>query len=215
TGAASGVATKYLARRNSSRVGLLGSGIQAQTQLQAMCAVRPIKLAKVFSPTSDHRASFAKRMAAKLGIEVIPVTKPEEAVRESDIVIAASAAKTPIMSGNWLMPGTHVNGIGSHTPDARELDENTIKRSKIVVDSMEAALREAGDLLIPIANGIVNQEHIFGELGELVLGKKAGRINEDEITLFKSQGLAIEDISTAKLVYQKAKAAGKGMELHI
>jgi alanine dehydrogenase len=215
TGAASGVATKYLARRDSRIAGVLGSGIQAQTQLEAMCAVRAIKLAKVFSPTPAHRAAFAERMAAKLSIEVIPVSDAAEAVKGCDIVIAASAAKTPIVMGDWISPGTHINGIGSHTPDARELDEKTIKKSKIVVDSMEAALREAGDLLIPMANGVIRQDHIYAELGELVLGRKPGRDNDDEITLFKSQGLAIEDVSTAKAVYEKAKAQGKGTDLRL
>ena len=215
TGAASGVATKYLARRDSRIVGVLGSGIQAQTQLEAMCAVRAIQLAKVFSPTAAHRAAFAERTAAKLGIEVIPVNDPGEAVKGCDIVIAASAAKTPILMGDWISPGTHINGIGSHTPDARELDEKTIKKSKIVVDSMEAAMREAGDLLMPIAAGAIRQDSIYGELGELALGNKAGRENDDEITLFKSQGLAIEDVSAAKTVYEKAKAQGKGTDLRL
>ena len=215
TGAASGVATQYLARRDCRIAGVLGSGIQAQTQLEAMCAVRTIKVAKVFSPTPAHRASFAERMAAKLGIEVIPVSDAAQAVKGCDIVVAASAAKTPILMGDWLSPGTHINGIGSHTPDARELDEKTIRKSKIVVDSMEAALREAGDLLMPMADGVIGKNHIYGELGELVLGKKTGREHNDEITLFKSQGLAIEDVSTAKAVYEKAKAQGKGTDLRL
>lgn len=215
TGAASGVATKYLARPNSRIIGLLGSGIQAETQLQAVCAVREIKRAQVFSPTPAHRKSFAERMSGKLGIEIIPVDHPAEAVKGCDIVIAASSAKTPIVSGDWLSPGTHINAIGSHAANTRELDESTIKRSKVVVDSMEAALREGGDILIPIADGVIGQDHIYGELGELVIGRKPGRTTNDEITLFKSHGLAIEDVSTAKLVYEKAKSQGKGVELTI
>lgn len=213
TGAASGVATKYMARKNSAAAGVLGSGVQAETQLEAVCAVRPIKTVKVFSPTAAHRESFAKRMSERLGVEVTPVDRAEKAVRGLDIVIAASSSKTPILLGDWLAPGTHVNGIGSHTIDARELDENAVKRARVVVDSMEAALREAGDLLMPMADGVIGKDHIFAELGELVVGKKAGRSGDGEITLFKSQGLAIEDVSTAKLVYEKAKAQGKGTEL--
>jgi ornithine cyclodeaminase/alanine dehydrogenase len=215
TGAASGVATKYMARRNAATAGVLGSGIQAETQLEAVCTVRPIKSAKVFSPTPAHRESFAKRMSAKLGIEVKAVAEAAEAVRGCDVVIAASAAKQPILKGEWLAPGTHINGIGSHSTDARELDELAVKRSKVVVDSMEAAMREAGDLLIPMADGVIGKDHVYAELGEVVLGKKPGRGGDDEITLFKSQGLAIEDVSTAKVVYEKAKAQGKGTELPI
>jgi ornithine cyclodeaminase/alanine dehydrogenase len=174
TGAASGVATKYLTRPDSSSVGALGSGIQAQTQLEAMCAVRPIKQAKVFSPTSSHRDAFAKRMSAKMGIEVLPAATAQDAVRGSAIVIAASAAKTPILMGDWLSQGMHINGIGSHTLDARELDENIITKSKVIVNSLDAALREAGDLLIPVANRLIKQDHIVAELGEVVLGNKPG-----------------------------------------
>jgi ornithine cyclodeaminase/alanine dehydrogenase len=215
TGAASGVATKYMARQNSVSAGILGSGIQAETQLEAVCVVRPINSARVFSPTPAHRESFARRMSAKLGIDVKPVGGAAEAVRGCDIVIAASSAKQPILKGEWLAPGTHINGIGSHSTDARELDEIAVKRSIVVVDSLEAAMREAGDLLMPMADGVIGKDHVYAELGEVVLGKKAGRAGDEEITLFKSQGLAIEDVSTAQLVYEKAKAHGKGTELPI
>ena len=215
TGAASGVATRYMARQESASAGVLGSGIQAETQLAAVCAVRPIKSVRVFSPTPAHRESFAKRMSAKLGLQVTAVDQAEKAVRRLDIVIAASSAKKPIIQGDWLAPGSHINGIGSHTTDARELDEVAIKCAKVVVDSMEAAMREAGDLLMPIADGVIGKDHIFAELGDLVLGKKLGRSSAEEITLFKSQGLAIEDVSTAKLVYEKAVAQGIGTELPI
>jgi ornithine cyclodeaminase/alanine dehydrogenase len=213
TGAASGVATKYMARQNAASAGILGSGIQAETQLEAVCVVRPIKSARVFSPTPAHRESFAKRMSVKLGIDIKPAADAGEAVRGCDIVITASSAKTPILKGEWLRPGVHINGIGSHSTDTRELDELAVKRSKVVVDSMEAAMREAGDLLIPMADGVIGKDHIFAELGDLVLGKKFGRSSDAEITLFKSQGLAVEDISTAKLVYEKAVAQGIGTEL--
>lgn len=215
TGAASGVATKYMARAESATVGVLGSGIQAGTQLEAVCAVRKIKSIKVFSPTAAHREAFAKRMSAQLGVDVAAVDTAEKAVSGLDIVIAASSSKQPIVKGEWLAPGAHINGIGSHTTDARELDESAVKKSRVIVDSMDAALREAGDLLMPIAEGVFGKEHIAGELGEVVLGKKPGRTRPDEITLFKSQGLAIEDVCTAKLVYERAKAQGKGTELNI
>lgn len=212
TGAASGVATKYLARKDSAIVGVIGAGVQAETQLEAVCAVLPVKFARVYGPTPVRRAAFAEKMSRRLGIEVKQVGDAEEAARRCDIVITATSSKDPVLRGEWLSPGTHVNGIGSHAPDYRELDEVVIKRSKVVVDSMEAATKEAGDLLIPMASGIIPKDHIYAELGELVVGKKPGRVRSEEITLFKSQGLAIEDVVTAKLVYERAKSRGIGKE---
>jgi ornithine cyclodeaminase/alanine dehydrogenase len=215
TGAASGVATKLLARPDSRIVGIIGSGVQAETQLEAMCAVRNIAQANVFSPTLTHRTSFADRMSERLGIDVSAVENPKAAVERCDIVITSSSAKTPVLNGDWLSPGTHINAIGSHSPDARELDTRAIQRSKVVVDSMEAALREAGDLMMPLAEGVIERSHVYAELGELVLGQKTGRVDPEEITLFKSQGLAIEDVSAAKLVYEVAKERKLGVEISL
>ena len=204
TGAASAVATKYLARKDASRVAVLGAGVQAQTQLMALSKVRDIVLAKVFDPLTDRKGSFCRKMSRMLGFDVKPAESPEEASRNSDIIVCASTSKTPLLDSKWLAPGTHINAIGSHTPNAREVDSATVLSSKLVVDSREAVLKEAGDIIIPIKEGIVTASHIWAELGEIVIGRKAGRTADQEMTLFKSVGLAVQDISTADLAYRHA-----------
>jgi ornithine cyclodeaminase/alanine dehydrogenase-like protein (mu-crystallin family) len=159
--------------------------------------------------------TFCEEIHKKTGIEAIPVNKPEEAVSGSDIIITATTSKNPVFKGEWLEKGVHINAIGSHTPETRELDETTIKKSKIIVDSKEATLKEAGDLIIPIKKGIISSNAIYAELGELIAGKKLGRESKDEITVFKSVGLAIQDISTAKLVYEKAVKENIGKTIEI
>jgi ornithine cyclodeaminase/alanine dehydrogenase-like protein (mu-crystallin family) len=146
-------------------------------------------------------------------VQSIQAHTSEEAVRNSDIVITSSSSKEPVLKSEWLDEGTHINAIGSHTPNAREIDATTIKRAKIIVDTREAALKEAGDIMTPIAQGIITPEHIFAELGEIVTGKKQGRVNDDEITLFKSQGLAIQDVSTAWRIYELATKKGIGKSI--
>ncbi|MEJ5199473.1 MAG: ornithine cyclodeaminase family protein [Anaerolineae bacterium] len=212
TGAASGVATKYLARADARVVGIFGAGIQARTQLMAMAAVRPIVEARVYDPLADHAAAFSREMSEALGIRVQPVAEPRAAVEGCDIIVAASTSKTPVFDGAWLAPGTHINGVGSHSPDARELDAQTIRQSKVVVDLRDAALAEAGDLIMPINAGEITADHIYADLGEIVTGKP-GRTDPGEITLFKSVGLAIQDVSTAVRVYELARQKGIGQEI--
>jgi len=215
TGAASGVATKYLARKDAKEIGIIGAGVQGKKQVAAVCEVRPIKKVKAYDVLPDKRKLFCNEVAKELGVQAVEVESGREAVRGSDIVITASTSKTPVVEGEWLEAGSHVNAIGSHTPDARELDAAALKRAKLFVDSREAALKEAGDLIIPITQGLLSQDHIYAELGEVVTGKKAGRENDSEITVFKSQGLAIQDISTARKVYDLAimKGVGKVVQL--
>jgi ornithine cyclodeaminase/alanine dehydrogenase len=213
TGAASGVATKYLAKKTIENVGIFGSGSQAKTQLEALCRVREIRLVKVYSPNSQHRNSFAKEMSKNLGLEVVPVENPKFAVKNSDIVVTATNSKKPVLNGRWLEEGVHLNAIGAHTPTTRELDDLTIKKSKIVVDSKESALKEAGDLVIPLNKKVISRRKIYAELGEIVLGRKKGRVSENEITLFKSVGLAFQDAVVAQIVYEKAKKLGLGVEI--
>ncbi len=215
TGAASGVATKYLARKDANEAGIVGTGVQGRTQLMAMSKVRTIEKVKAYDIARDRCELFCKQVSKELGIQITPVDSAENAARGSDIVISASTSKTPALNGDWLDEGTHVNAIGSHTPDARELDTAAIKRAKVVVDSREAALKEAGDFIIPISQGLVTPEQIHAELGEIVTGKKVGRTNEKEITIFKSLGLAIQDISTASKVYEIALKRGVGKLLTI
>lgn len=210
TGAVSGIATKYLARKDSRTVGVLGAGVQARTQLEAMSEVLDIENAKVYGLDMDQTQQFCQEMAEKLDIKVNPCNKSEDVVRGSDVAILATSSKNPVLDGNWLDEGTHINAIGSHTPTTRELDDVSVQRSKIVVDLKEAALSEAGDLLIPMAKGILPSNPIYADLGELVTGRKKGRTNNREITLFKSVGLAIQDAATAYKAYNLAKERGLG-----
>ena len=215
TGAASGVATKYLAREDSRVCTLFGAGGQARKQIEAVNLVRPLEKIFVVDPVDEMREAFVKDMSALLGVPVEPTADAEAAVKAADIVVTASSSHDPVLDGDWLRPGTHVNNIGSHSPDARELDTRTVVRSKFVADLKEANLAEAGDILIPIAEGAVGEDHIFASLGEIVIGEKPGRETDEEITVFKSCGLAVQDVSSARVVYEAAKAAGVGQSVDL
>jgi alanine dehydrogenase len=212
TGAVSGVATKHLARKDARRAGVFGAGVQAQTQLRAVCSVRAIESATVYDSNGARARDYATEMSKRLNISVTPVDSPRQAVEGMDVIIAASSASQPIFDGNWLVPGQHINGIGSHSPAARELDTTTIVRSKVVPDLAEACWVEAGDLIIPLNEGAITQDHVSASLGQVVAGLKPGRENDQEITLFKSVGLALQDVSTANFVYRKALEAQVGVE---
>jgi len=215
TGAASGVATKYLARKDKSQVaGILGAGVQAKMQLWAVAEARDIIKAYVYDVDDEAAEKFSVEMETKLGLSVINVDSPER-ILEADIICTATSSPTPVFDGRKVLPGTHINGIGSHTPNARELDAEIIKRSKLVADSREACLKEAGDIMLPIADRQIAPSHIYAELGEIINCEKVGRIDEKEITLFKSNGLAIQDAATAKLVYEAALKEGIGKEVQI
>ncbi|MFW9994394.1 MAG: ornithine cyclodeaminase family protein [Candidatus Odinarchaeota archaeon] len=217
TGAVSGCAIGYLAKKDAKTVGLFGTGVQGTTQLWAAYEARPsIEICKVFDLRKDVAGEFAKKMADKLKIKIEVANSAEETVKGSDIILTATTSPTPIFEGSWIEPGTHISGVGSHSPGARELDTEIIKRSKIVCDQVSACLAEAGDIIIPInEEKAITEDHIYGELGEIVSGKKAGRENDTEITLFKSVGLAIQDAATAKIVYDKAKELNKGTTVEI
>ena len=214
TGAVSGVATRYLAREDARSVGVFGAGVQARAQLMAMCEVRSIERALVCDPWIEGRDKFATELSERLSIPVEPTDDPRACV-DNDIVVAASSSGEPIFEGSWLAPGTHINGIGSHSPNTRELDTVTIQRSKVVPDLAAACLVEAGDLIMPIKEGAITEDHIHASLGEVVAGLKPGRESDEEITLFKSVGLAVQDAATAAQVYDLARAAGVGVEIEI
>jgi len=215
TGAASGVATKYLARKESKRAGVIGTGMQAKFQLEALATVRELNSASVYSPNPEHRTRFAEEAGRKLGIEITPTNSATQVVETADILVTATSAREPVVEGARLREGVHINGVGSHNPQARELDSMVVKRAKVVVDSREAALSEAGDLLIPIAEGGFFPRDIYAELGEIVTGAKPGRERPDEITLFKSVGLAIQDVAVAKAAYDKARIRGVGLQFEL
>ncbi len=211
TGAVSGLATRHLAREDATVAGVIGTGEQARTQLWAMCTERPIERAVCFSTSPYERQhAFADDMTQALGIPTETVNTVREVVEEADVLALATTAREPVLKGEWLKPGTHINGIGAHTPEARELDTEAVLRSKVVCDLLSACMTEAGDLLIPIREGAFNQEMVHGDLGEIVTGKKAGRQSGQEITLFKSVGLSVQDVATAHYVYRKAVEQGVG-----
>lgn len=216
TGAASGVATKYLARKADGQVAaIFGAGVQAKMQLWAVAETRKLSKALVFDVAPDAARAFAEEMGKKLNLEVVVGDSADALLAEADIICTATSAPEPIFDGNKVRPGTHINGIGSHTPNARELDSAIIKRSKVVADSFEACLAEAGDIMIPLAKGEISNTHMYAELGEVINGTKPARENDHDITIFKSNGLAIQDAATAKLVYDKAQAAGIGKNVDL
>lgn len=203
TGAVSGVATKYLSRKDSKNVGIIGCGMQGKTQLLAVREIREIEKVCAFDKVSSVRKLFAEEMSKKLGIDVLHVDSPQKVVKDADVVITATTSAEPVVKGEWLSWGTHINAIGSYYSNARELDTETIVKSKVVVDLRKAALEEAGDIILPIKEGAITERHIYAELGEIVTGKKSGRVDDDEITVFKSVGLAIQDAAVAKFIIKK------------
>jgi alanine dehydrogenase len=215
TGGVSGLATGYLAREDPGQVvAIFGAGVQARMQLWGVFEARKISRALVYDKIPEAARSFADEMSGKLGIPV-KVAEDVKEMMEADIICTATSSPTPIFDGSMVKEGTHINGIGSHTPNARELDTTIVKRSLFIADSAEGCLSEAGDLIIPINEGAITEDHIHAELGEIVTGKMKGRTDPDQITLFKSNGLAIQDAATAKLVYDKALEAGVGKEISI
>ncbi|MBN1317996.1 MAG: ornithine cyclodeaminase family protein [Anaerolineales bacterium] len=215
TGAAGGVAAKHLARKGAENVVIFGAGVQARTQLMAACAVRPINKAMVIDLNTAAREKFAKEMSELLNIPVEPAEDVQAAVEGAGIIVAATSSPEPIFNGAWLQPGVHINGIGSHTPTTRELDTKTLQRAKIVPDLASACLSEAGDIIIPIQEGAISEDDIQTELGQVIAGLKPGRTSDQDITLFKSVGLAIQDISTAVKVYQLALEKGVGQKIQL
>ena len=205
----------YLARNDENQLAAIyGAGVQAKMQLWAVAEARKLRKAYVYDLNPEVAGAFAKEMSEKLGLEVV-VVKDKELLYDADIICLATSASQPIIEGNKIKEGTHINGIGSHTPDARELDTITVKRSKFIGDSREACFKEAGDIIIPMAEGAIEADHFYAELGEIITARKAGRVNSEEITLFKSNGLAIQDAATAKLIYDKAVEKGIGQKVVI
>ncbi|MFV1857837.1 MAG: ornithine cyclodeaminase family protein [Anaerolineales bacterium] len=217
TGAASGAATDLLARSGARRVAIFGSGVQARTQLEAVCAVRDIEEACVYSIDTEGARAFAEEMA---GVGPIPpqinvAGKPIEALAMADVICTATTSSTPVFSGRDLRAGTHINAVGAYTPEMQELDEHAVAQSYVVVDSREAVLAEAGDLMIPIQKGLIREDHIRAELGEIVSGDAQGRSTEDQITLFKSVGVAVQDAAAAGLALRRAEELGLGQVVEL
>lgn len=213
TGAASGLATRHLARADAARVGIIGTGHQAPTQLEAIAVVRRITLVRAYSRTPERRQAFARAMSERIGIPVEAVDTAEQAVRDADIVVTVTTTREPVLRGDWLAPGAHINAVGANFPHRRELDDATLARvTRIVVDSREQSEREAGDLIIPFQSNPQRWEQVE-ELHPIISGTRPGRERRDEITLFKSNGIAIWDVATAARVYELARERGRGRPL--
>jgi alanine dehydrogenase len=210
TGAASGVATQYMARPEASEVGLFGSGKQARTQLQAVCKVRKIEHVQVYSPSEERRRQFALEMSEVCRTEVEPVPRPEMAAEDKDIIITATSSREPVLNGHWIAEGTHINAIGSNFLGKAELDVVTVRRCEsIVVDSKDQARLEAGDFTQALEDGSIHWSDVH-ELGQVIVGRYAGRAHPQDTTLFKSLGIAIEDVAVAARVYGRAIELGVG-----
>ncbi|HYU31863.1 MAG TPA: ornithine cyclodeaminase family protein [Thermoanaerobaculia bacterium] len=204
TAAASGLATRLLAREDAGDLALLGSGVQARSHLAAMKEVRPLRRVRVWSRHPENARRFAAEESERHGLSIETAATAREAVEGADLVCTVTSAREPVVEGAWLAPGTHVNAAGACTPATRELDTEAVRRARVFVDRRESALAEAGDLLIPIREGALAEDHIAGELGDLLLGRLPGRQSPDEITLFESLGIAIEDVAAARHVWRKA-----------
>ncbi len=215
TGAGGGAATDVLARPESAVVGVLGSGIQARAQLEAVCTVRTIEEVRVYSPNTAHAEALAQDLAGKGPIPntLRVVASSREAVQEADIVCAATTSLTPVLSYADLRPGVHLNGVGSFQASMQEVDLETVRNALVVADSRESVLAEAGDLVIPIQQGQLDPSHVHAELGEVLNGTRPGRTTPEQVTFFKSCGLAAQDAVAARLVLEQAEALGLGTPL--
>jgi ornithine cyclodeaminase/alanine dehydrogenase-like protein (mu-crystallin family) len=196
-------------------LGILGAGVQARTHIQALSRVRKITRIKIYSPSGKSAAAIKKDFEPTTGVTIEVASSPEEALREADLVVTASTAKTPIVKEESLKAGVHINAVGSHRPDTRELDGPTVARAKVVVDSREAIMAECGDILLAIEEKSIGKDHIHAEIGEVLAGAKSGRSSANEITIYKSVGIAIQDVATAGLVYRKALEQRVGTAVEI
>jgi len=210
TAAVSAVATRLLARDDAQQLGIIGAGVQARTHLEALAAVRTIIRARVSARNIEHAQQLVREMQPKVGFPIEPVETNEEAVRDADVIVTATSSLEPVINKDWISPGAHVNAIGTHSPNSREIDSATMAAARIFTDRRESALNEAGDYLLAAKEGLVTPESILGEIGELLIGTKTGRTSSTEITLFKSLGLAIEDVVSADYLYHKAQSQNAG-----
>jgi ornithine cyclodeaminase len=210
TAAVSGAATRALARPDAGDVAVLGTGVQADTHLEAMLAARALRRVRAWSRSPDHVRAFAERARRRHGIGVEAARTAREAVEGADLVCTVTSSPVPVVEAGWIGAGAHVNAVGASVATARELDSDTVARARLFVDRRESALAEAGDFLIPRGEGRFGDGHIQAELGEVLLGRRPGRQAESDLTVFKSLGLAVEDLAAARLVHARALETGAG-----
>ena len=215
TACASAMATKALARPETPVLGVLGAGTQARTHIRALSRVRSIERVLIWSPSRVNAIYVREELEGELGIEIHPQESAEAVVREADILTAVTDAAEPILKAEWLKPGVHINAVGSHRPEAREMGSDTVKRATVVVDSLDAINTECGDILLAVKEGAITPDHVRGEIGEVLSGAKPGRTRDDEITMYKSVGIAAQDVAAASLVYRRALEQGVGTEVEM
>ncbi len=215
TGAGSGAAIDLLARPDACTLAVFGAGTQGRTQLEAACTVRRIETAWVYDPDREKARAFVSEMAGQGPIprDLRVAATPAEALSEANIICTATTSAAPVFDDADVKPGAHISAIGAYTPEMQEIPAETVARARVVVDSRQAVLAEAGDLIQPIQQGLFNEEHIHAELGEIVLGRKAGRRSPEEITLFKSVGVAVQDALAAQVALRNADTMGIGREV--
>lgn len=210
TAAVSAVATRLLAREEACELAIVGSGVQARSHLAALACVRPIKRTRVVSRTRAHADQFVAEMKEQFSFELVAVDTPKQALNGADIIVTVTNSHEPVIDREWISPGAHINAIGTHSVAAREIDGATMAAARLFVDRRESAINEAGDFVLAIKEGLISADSIVGEIGELLIGEKRGRESQKEITLFKSLGLAIEDLACAEYLFKKAQVAGAG-----
>ena len=215
TAAVSGVATQTLAREDASDLTIMGAGIQGKSHLEAMLVARNIKRVRVWSRNGEHAKAFAERESKRYDIKVEAIIDAQQAVEGADIICTTTSSPEPILKGEWLQAGVHVNAVGSSVAFTRELDTAAVVKSKLFVDRKESTVNEAGDFLFPKKEGAIGDDHIKGDLGDVLLGKIKGRESGDEITLFKSLGLAVEDVASAHHIYNKALEQNMGIAVEL
>lgn len=215
TGAVSAAATRRLARGPVRILALLGAGVQARSHLEALREVVSPEAVRVWSRTRESAERFSREMHERFGVTVAVAASPEDAVRGADVICTLTAAHTPVLEGKWIPPGAHINAVGAPRPDHRELDTDLVVRSRLFVDSRAAAVVEAGDIVGPMREGAISEAHIQAEIGEVFAGRHPGRTDPDQITLFKSLGLAVEDVATARFAYERAleRRVGEALSL--
>jgi len=215
TAAVSGLVTDLLANPEAGDLAIIGAGTQAHTHLQAMRAVRPVRRVRVYSVPAESATAFAERESRRTGLQVEAVATAEEAVAGADLICTVTTATEPVVRGEWVSPGAHINAVGAYTPTTRELDSDLVARARLYADRRESLLSEAGEFLIPRQEGRFGDEHVVGEIGEVLTGEAPGRTSSDEVTLFKSLGIAIEDLASAHRIYQICKERGLGTWVEI
>lgn len=210
TAAVSAVATRLFSREDASELAIVGSGVQARSHLAALSRVRPIKRTRVVSKNRQHADRFVAEMKGRFSCEIVAVDTAKEALNGADVIVTVTNSHEPVIDRQWISTGAHINAIGTHSAAAREIDSPTMAAARLYVDRRESALNESGDFVLAIKEGLISADSIIAEIGEVLIGTKRGRESTEEITLFKSLGLAVEDLACAEYLFRKAQEEGTG-----